>query len=376
MTKVMLVEDNPILLESIAFELEMRGYEVMQAVDGRAALDLLNVSEDVPDIIVSDIAMPNMDGYALLESVRQNQKWNDVPFLFLTALDSKNASRTGRELGVDDYLTKPFQPDELVVAMESKIKRIAQFRQVAELHMEDVRRELLYMLSQELRSPLTYIFGGTEMLEEYIGPTEDETVQEMLGLVQLGVKRLNRFINNVLYLVTIDSGHLKRLIEQYAGDFEIMEMVRIAINTIRENPLFAASEIQVEVNGLEEEVYVHGLDEYLIMMVAEILHNAFKYSLYQATVTVDVQHVDDEVQITIHNDGPMIPEDKLEHVWDRFMQFHHEDYEQQGSGLGLALVRESAILHGGDCSIESDMSSGTTVTLRLPVTAPGDDIET
>ena len=373
MTKVMLVEDNPILLESIAFELEMRGYDVMQAIDGRVALDLLNVTDHTPDIIVSDIAMPNMDGYMLLESVRQNQKWNNVPFLFLTALDSKNASRTGRELGVDDYLTKPFQPEDLVIAMENKLSRIAQFRQAAEVQMDDVRRQLLHMLSQELRSPLTYIFGGAEMLEEYLGDLPNETAHDMLRLVQTGVKRLNRLVNNILYLVTIDSGHLKRIIEQYGSPFEVMDIVNTAVRTIRDNPQFADRDLQVEVNGPDEPLYIHGVDEYLVMMVAEILHNAFKYSPQRATITVNVARVGVNVRIVIQDQGPGIPPEKIDSVWDRFMQMHHEDYEQQGSGLGLSLVRETARLHGGDCGIASQPGVGTTVTLQLPLVAAEDD---
>jgi two-component system, sensor histidine kinase and response regulator len=132
MTKVLIAEDNPAVLETIAFELEMRGYEVLPTQDGQHALDVLNLSSPLPDIIVSDIAMPDIDGFRLLELVRANPNWTTIPVLFLTAFNSPNSIRISKELGVDDYIVKPFQADDLVIAIENKLQRIQAFRQAAE----------------------------------------------------------------------------------------------------------------------------------------------------------------------------------------------------------------------------------------------------
>lgn len=123
MTTILLVEDNPTLLETIAFELEMNNYHVITAEDGNHALTILNTLQQPPDIIVSDIAMPDMDGYQLLERVRANEDWHTVPFIFLTAFNSPNAISIGRELGADDYIIKPFQPSDLIAAIEKKLRR-------------------------------------------------------------------------------------------------------------------------------------------------------------------------------------------------------------------------------------------------------------
>lgn len=127
MTRILLVEDNLTLLQDIAFELEMRGYEVVQAPDGQAALNALRGGA-APDIIVSDIAMPDVDGFKLLEFIRSEQDWNAIPFIFLTAFNSPNSVRIGKELGADDYIVKPFQADDLVLVMESRLKRIRELQ--------------------------------------------------------------------------------------------------------------------------------------------------------------------------------------------------------------------------------------------------------
>ncbi len=96
MAKILVVEDNPTLLESIAFELEMHDYDILQAKDGQDAIDMLAQSVSLPDLIVSDIAMPNINGYDLLEHIRNHKEWQTIPFIFLTPFDSKNAIRIGK----------------------------------------------------------------------------------------------------------------------------------------------------------------------------------------------------------------------------------------------------------------------------------------
>jgi signal transduction histidine kinase len=365
-TKVMVVEDNRILLENIAFELEMRGYNVMQAVDGQAALELLKATTPPPDIIVSDIAMPNMDGYALLEQVRSEDDWNNIPFLFLTAFDSRSAVRISNELGADDYITKPFQPDDLVAAMENKLARIAHFRRVAADQINNARQEFLHMISHELRTPLSIIFGGSEMLAEVLEDVPEESTARMLKLVQSGVNRLNRLVNNILYLLAIDSGYLDRLIDKMAQDYDATDIVSAASESIVNEAQYQAKNLVMEIIQPEQPTYVKGVQDYLILMASELIHNAFQFSPRGGKITIEVRRAGDEVQIIVSDEGPGVPADRLDEVWTRFVQIEREYHEQQGVGLGLSITRDAARAHGGDCTIESEVGKGTRVTLHLP----------
>ncbi len=369
MTKVMVVEDNRILLENIAFELEVRGYDVTQAVDGLEALNQLKSGEPLPDIIVSDIAMPNMDGYALLEAVRQNKAWTRIPFLFLTAFNSRSAVRTGNELGVDDFITKPFQPDDLVAAMENKMARIAQFRKEAADQVNDARQEFLHTISHELRTPLSLIFGGAEMLGECLQDIPEESTLKMLNLVQSGVQRLNHLVSNILYLLAIDSGYLERLLENNAEDVEIMDVVATASDSVVNEHRYQLKELALEVLQSAEPIYVHGIDDYLVLMLAELLHNAFQFSPQGGKIQIEVQREGDMLHLSVSDEGPGIPSDRLEDVWEPFVQIDREYHEQQGVGLGLALARQAARAHGGDCTITSEPDKGTLATLHLPISA-------
>lgn len=125
---ILVVDDQPDLLENISLALETAGYQILKAADGLQAIEALN-SHPV-DLILSDVAMPNMNGYHLLDRVRSHPTWTRIPFLFLTARNLDSDIRYGKELGVEDYLTKPIGPEDLVATVRGKLRRARQLEQV------------------------------------------------------------------------------------------------------------------------------------------------------------------------------------------------------------------------------------------------------
>ena len=121
---ILVVDDQPSLLENIELTLETLGYRVLTASHGVEALEVL--TSEAVNLILADIAMPRMNGYELYERVRKNPQWATIPFVFLTARAMDSDIRYGKQLGVDDYLTKPIEPEDLVAAVEGKLRRARQ----------------------------------------------------------------------------------------------------------------------------------------------------------------------------------------------------------------------------------------------------------
>lgn len=121
---ILVVDDQRELLEMLGLALETADYTVLKASDGVTALAILQ-SQRV-DLILADIAMPRMNGYQLYQSIRENPQWVAIPFLFLTARALDSDIRYGKELGVDDYLIKPIQPEDLLSAVQGKLRRARQ----------------------------------------------------------------------------------------------------------------------------------------------------------------------------------------------------------------------------------------------------------
>lgn len=123
-TTILVVDDQPVLRESIALTLESAGYQVVEAADGIAALGILEEQE--VHLILADITMPRLNGYQLYERVRANPRWLHIPFVFLTARALDSDIRYGKELGVDDYMTKPVQPEDLLAVVQGKLRRASE----------------------------------------------------------------------------------------------------------------------------------------------------------------------------------------------------------------------------------------------------------
>ena len=168
---LLVVEDNLALREGLREMLGMEGFTVLIAANGREGLE--NMMAITPDLILSDIAMPEMDGYAFLQEVRKRPEWVTIPFVFLTARGEKEDILTGKGLGAEDYLIKPLTRDELVTAVRSRLSRSRQ------LHM--------VQLQQSYETSLTVLANAIEVRDQYTrGHVERVTSYAMLLAKQLG----------------------------------------------------------------------------------------------------------------------------------------------------------------------------------------------
>jgi len=159
---ILVVDDNDEVRQVIAQVLEIEGHTVQQAPDGRVALKIMKWTE--PELILSDIVMPDMDGIEFYQAVRHNPQWVTIPFIFLTGNGSPESIQAGRELGVEDYLTKPIHANELVKIVNARLLRSAEVR-IA--HIDQAYLETVNVLANTIegRDPLTH--GHVERVAQY-----------------------------------------------------------------------------------------------------------------------------------------------------------------------------------------------------------------
>lgn len=165
------MEDNLDLLETIKLTLKFNDYEVITATNGENAIKTLSKLDKIPDLIVSDIMMPKMDGYDFFRIVSEDPKWNRIPFIFLTAVSAPDDVRFGKMLGVDDYITKPFDEDDLLASIAGKIARNRRTHSIndkIEHLFKSLKIDTLPSIAQQEKSSVLLLFMGWD---DKLGPT-------------------------------------------------------------------------------------------------------------------------------------------------------------------------------------------------------------
>lgn len=366
-TTILLVDDDDEIRTTATMILALEGYHVVVSKDGQEALQLLTEGKCAPQLIISDISMPRMDGYAFFEAIRQIPALRAIPFIFLTAFGSRRHIHLGRELGVDDYLVKPFEPSELIASVRSRLGRAQEMRQQAHNELDSVRRMLVQLLSHELRTPLTYITGGFELLADVLSQqSEQEEIGTSINLIRSGAQRLLRLAEQVVTYTELTSGFAQKQLDAFGERVPIVEIVENAIAAAY--PELRAHNAQIETTyEINDKVEVHGLPRLLTMAVQEIIRNAVTFSPQGSLIRLRARSEGQFVLLSIADQGCGIEANDLESVWEVMAQSERERREQQGVGMGLPIVRQIMRLHGGEASLESQLGQGTTVTLRFPI---------
>lgn len=365
-TNILIVEDDPNLLEGIRAILELDGYHVQTAENGMQALHLLRNATLLPDLIVSDIMMPMLDGLQLLQAVRKEPKWLAIPFIFLTAKSEKIDMQRGKILGVDDYLVKPFDGEELLIAVESRLRRHRALSSVQTDSVNTVKRNILTILNHEFRTPLTFIVAYADMLN--IESTSELSEAELLSFLKgvgSGAVRLRRLIENFILLVELETGDAERTFEWRRNTIEdVRDVLKGAIDRgVR--PIAPDRECRLSVDPNMRPFVADR--EYLQIALVQYLSNALKFSPAETPIILGAHVDNDALVLWVQDFGRGIPEERLGDIWDVFFQIDRDQHEDQGTGSGLAIARGIARLHKGHVAVESRVNAGSTFSMIIPI---------
>lgn len=297
----------------------------------------------------------------VLTSLRSDPSTAMIPFIFLTAKVENKDFRKGMELGDDDYLTKPFEIDDLLSAIHTRLEKHAVMSEQISQKIEDLSLHLSYSLPHELRTPLTGIIGFAQLLVEF-GVKMAETPEE---IVQIGESifesalRLHRLIEN--YLLYADLKLLEYQPEKLQKRQHSAPLItKDVITSIARKK---AEEVQRQEDLVLDldQTKINIPDSSLQKIVTEILDNAFKFSKTGTPVSIATKVVDNQFIFSITNHGRGMTEDQIANI-AAYRQFDRDQYEQQGSGLGLTIACLVAKMHGAAMTIDSIPDEKTTVT--------------
>lgn len=359
---VLVVDDNPLILNVVRSLLKSENYDVCAACDGQEALQLLN-GKDV-DVIICDVMMPTMDGYELHRKVREQAELSHIPFIFLTALDDLEERNKGRAAGADDYLTKPFDPQELLAIIKGKVSRSRTMRAVSDERYESYRKKVIHTLSHEFRTPLVAINTGAELLLEQHDNINAERLRGLIEAIRRGGQRLERLVNDFMLLQQIEAGVAQRLVETRRKACKVarlFEQFRLVCE-----PLRAQEQFNVFYEPCSDEVEIDVYEPHIIDIVQRFVSNSVKFSKDTREIVIVAEVNGENVVIEVKDRGMGIDLAKVDEAINIFGQINRDKLEQQGGGLGLAIASRYARLNGGRLEFERRPDGGTSARILLP----------
>lgn len=359
--RILCADDNADLREYLR-SLLAADYDVRIAADGATALR--SARQDPPDLVITDIMMPGMDGLTLLQALRGDARTRTVPVILLSARAGQEARVEGLDAGADDYLVKPFSPAELQARVGAHL-RLAMLRQETQAALRDANErkdEFLAMLAHELRNPLAPLHNGLHLLRHSeVDAAGTVRVHEMLARQ---VSHIARLVDDLLDIARINSG--KILLRKAPVD--LVELLRNALEASRGQ--IEAAGHTVSVTLPEQPVMMQADVVRLTQVVSNLLNNAAKYTDRGGHIVLKgTQDAAGEFILSVRDNGRGIPVDMLTRVFEPFVQVDGRR-GSGGLGVGLTLVARLVALHGGSVRAASQgPGTGCEIVVRLPVQA-------
>ena len=362
---ILIVDDvisNVLLLKVL---LGKEKYNILTASGGREAIEI-TVNRQ-PDLILLDVMMPEMTGFEVAAHLKNNSKTANIPIIFLTALNSTEDVVKGFQAGANDFITKPFNKEELLVRVNHQISLVAAKRLILEkteeLRRTIVGRDKLYsVIAHDLRSPLASIKMVLNMLvltlsKESLG----SEMYQMLEMANHSTEDVFSLLDNLLKWTKSQVGKLNVVYM----DFDINEVINGVIEIFS---LVSASKNIKLVHTSNSPVMVHGDIDMLKTILRNLLSNALKFSYENSQILIDTSISDGMAVISVKDSGKGMSKEDQGRLLKT--ETHFSSYgtnNEEGSGLGLLLCQDFANKNGGRLWFDSEEGKGSTFYFSVPL---------
>jgi light-regulated signal transduction histidine kinase (bacteriophytochrome) len=324
-------------------------------VDGQAALEL--ALERPPDLVLSDVMMPRLDGFGLLRELRADDRTRTIPVILLSARAGEESAIEGLEAGATDYLVKPFSARELLARVRTHLD-LARARRDWASELERANRELeafSYSVSHDLRAPLRAIDGFSHALIDEYGATLDGRAREYLERVRAGARRMASLIDDLLNLSRITRAPLRK------EAVDLTELARLVATELKRREPARDGVIEVA-----EGLTAFGDTALILIVLENLLGNAWKFTAKRkdARIAFGREADGDETVFYVQDNGAGFDMKYADRLFAPFQRLHRaQDFE--GTGIGLATVYRIIARHGGRIWAEAAVGEGATFFFTL-----------
>lgn len=371
---ILIIEDNPANLSILFSLLNEAGFEVLVSLDGEKALQ--SAEEGQPDLILLDVILSGIDGFEICRRLKASEKTQEIPVIFMTALTKTADKVKGFELGAVDYITKPIEPEEVLIRIKTHLT-IQHLQQDLQMKNEELQASLereqelnklksrfISIASHEFRTPLSTILFSNNLLKRYSQHIPDqEMVKEMgreLESVEKSVRKMTATLDEVLTISRTEAGK----VTFNPVEIDLTDLCRGIVEKFKN---MASDKHTLIFPNSGEHIQAFVDPKLIEAILSNLLSNAIKYSPEGGNVVCQLVQKDGKIVIlSVTDEGIGISEDDQRHLFDEFYRGLNVT-KIQGTGLGLSIVKQFVSLHNGAISVNSEVNKGTTFTIILPL---------
>jgi len=357
---VLVVDDTIDNLRLLSDILDHRGYEVRAVTSGAQAL--LAAAADPPDLILLDITMPDMDGYEVCRRLKAQPASRDVPVIFLTALNETADKVKGFDIGGVDYVTKPFQVEEVLARVQTHVAlRQAQVA-LAESNthlraLEQLRDDMVQMIVHDMRSPLTALLLRLRFLGSPPATLSEQQAEDLRAAIQ-SAQALTRMTDDLLDVSRLEEGRMP--VERSVWDLTRMARDVCAALAAMDRD----RSIDVESTAAIEATCDGGL---VRRIMENLVSNGIRHTPAGSRLRVSIASADGRVRVAVHDEGDGVPQEARARIFEKFgtLETRHERI-YPSFGVGLAFCKLAVEAQGGTIGLDSREPIGSTFWFELP----------
>ena len=362
--KILIVDDvmsNVLLLKIL---LSNEKYQVCTANCGNMCIE--QAKNEKPDLILLDVMMPDISGFDTAVILKKDPETVDIPIIFLTALNNPSDLVKGFQVGANDFLTKPFNKEELVMRVMHQIQLVAAKRIIVQQNEELKRtisnRDKMYsVIAHDLRSPMASIRMVLNLAVNVVSP--DVVGDEIFGLLDKANRESEEthdLLDNLLKWTKSQTGRLNVVYQ----DIDLDDIVPGAVDIFK--MIAEMKKIDLKYIPAEEKLTVHGDNDMIKTILRNFLSNAIKFTPEGKAIEVFYKHEGDFARISVRDYGVGIAPERVESIFTKGETSYGTGGEE-GSGLGLQLCQDFARKNGGDTMVESTVGEGSTFSFTIPL---------
>lgn len=369
-SSVLIVDDNSQNLQVLADILRNKNYKVATAKSGIKALHFINKRK--PDLVLLDIMMPEIDGFEVCRRLKENKETADIPIIFISALTSTEDKLKGFKTGGVDYITKPFQKEEVLARVNAHLKLKKTQKALIKANEKlktavNTKDKLFSIIGHNLRGPIGSLSSALEMMSEDPDCLSKKERISFFKSLHISVDSAYNLLENLLKWSSSQLGTIA--FNPVKIDLRILININIELfsSIAKDKDIYLHSEV-------EKSDLIYADEDMLMIIIQNLISNALKFTTKSGEVKVSSAHKEDFIEISVQDTGIGINEKnqkKLFRLDEHFTTYG--THNEKGSGMGLLLCREFVEKHNGHIWIKSEPGKGSVFTFSMPCLKGGNN---